>query len=171
MLFILVMDVLCYMVQKAADEDLLQPLARRALQHRISLYANDVVIFLRPAAADMDVTLDILHLFGNASGLVTNIQKSSVLPIQCNVDHKETIQAHLPCQMVEFPTTYLGLPLSLHKLTRAQIQPIIDKIADQLPRWKADLLTKVGRKFLVQFVLTSMLIYLAMAMDLPVGVY
>jgi len=63
MLFILVMDVLCYMVQKAADEDLLQPLARRALQHRISLYADDVVIFLRPAAADMDVTLDILHLF------------------------------------------------------------------------------------------------------------
>ena len=48
--------------------------------------------------------------------------------------NKETIQAHLPCQMVEFPTTYLGLPLSLHKLTRAQIQPIIDKIADQLPR-------------------------------------
>jgi len=81
--------------------------------------------------------------------------------------NKETIQAHLPCQMVEFPTTYLGLPLSLHKLTRAQIQPIIDKIADQLPRWKADLLTKAGRKILVQFVLTSMLIYLAMAMDLP----
>ena len=81
--------------------------------------------------------------------------------------NKETIQAHLPCQMVEFPTTYLGLPLSLHKLTRAQIQPIIDKIADQLPRWKADLLTKAGRKNLVQFVLTSMLIYLAMAMDLP----
>ena len=167
MLFILVMDVLCYMLQKAADEDLLQPLARRALQHRISLYADDVVIFLRPAAADMDVTFYILQLFGNASGLVTNIQKSSVQPIQCNVDHKETIQAHLPCQMVEFPTTYLGLPLSLHKLTRAQIQPIIDKIADQLPRWKADLLTKAGRKFLVQFVLTSMLIYLAMAMDLP----
>ena len=167
MLFIMVMDVLCYMVQKAADEDLLQPLARRAPQHRISLYADDVVIFLRPAAADMDVTLDILHLFGNESGLVTNIQKSSVLPIQCNVDHKETIQTHLPCQMVEFPTTYLGLPLSLHKLTRAQIQPIIDKIADQLPRWKADLLTKAGRKNLVQFVLTSMLIYLAMAMDLP----
>jgi len=80
MLFILVMDVLCYMVQKAADENLLQPLARRALQHRISLYADDVVIFLRPAT-DMDITLDILHLFGNASGLVTNIQKSSVLPI------------------------------------------------------------------------------------------
>lgn len=167
MLFILVMDVLCYMVQKAADEDLLQPLVRRALQHRISLYANDVVIFLRPSAADMDITLDILHLFGNASGLVTNIQKSSVLPIQCNEENREIIQANLPCQMMDFPCTYLGLPLSLHKLTKAQIQPIIDKIADQLPGWKADLLTKEGRRILVQFVLTSMLIYLAMALDIP----
>jgi hypothetical protein len=58
------------------------------------------------------------------------------------------------------------LPLSLHKLTKAQIQPTIDRVADQLPGWKADLLTRAGRKVLVQYVLTSMLIYLAMAMDL-----
>jgi hypothetical protein len=32
---------------------------------------------------------------------------------------------------------------------------------------KADLLTKPGRMILVQFVLTSMLIYLAMVVDLP----
>jgi hypothetical protein len=59
------------------------------------------------------------------------------------------------------------VPLSLQKLTKAQIQPIIDKVADQLPGWKADLLTRAGRKVLVQFLLTSMLIYLVMAMDLP----
>jgi len=69
--------------------------------------------------------------------------------------------------MLDFPCTYLDLPLYLQKLTRAQIQPLIDKIADQLPRWKADLLTKAGRKILVQFVLISKLIYLAMALDLP----
>jgi hypothetical protein len=60
----------------------------------------------------------------------------------------------------------LGLPLSLKNLTRDQLQPIIDKIADQLPGWKADLLAKSGRKILVQYVLTSMLIYLAMAIDI-----
>jgi hypothetical protein len=34
----------------------------------------------------------------------------------------------------------------LKKLTKEQIQPIIDRIADQLPGWKADLMTKVGKK-------------------------
>jgi len=81
--------------------------------------------------------------------------------------NRETIQAHFPCQVLDFPCTYLGLPLTLQKLNKAQIQPIIDKIADQLPGWKADLLTKAGRRILVQFVLTSMLIYLVMALDLP----
>jgi hypothetical protein len=89
-----------------------------------------------------------------------------VLPIQCQED-RQTIETLLPCQLLEFPCRYLGLPLSLHKLTKDQIQPIIDKVADQLPGWKADLLTRAGRKVVVQYVLTSMLIYLAMAMDLP----
>ena len=167
MLFILVMDVLSHLITKASDEQLLQPLARIALQHRISLYADDVVIFLRPSASDIEITLDILQLFGEASGLKTNVQKSSVLPIQCTEEDKLVLQEHLPCQISEFPCKYLGVPLSPLKLTKAQIQPIIEKIGDRLPGWKADLLTKAGRKVLVQSVLTSMLIYLVMALDLP----
>jgi len=73
MLFILVMDVLCHLIRKAVDERMRQPLSRRALQHRISLYADDVVLFLRPSASDIEITLDILQLFGKASGLTTNL--------------------------------------------------------------------------------------------------
>lgn len=48
------------------------------------------------------------------------------------------------------------------------MQPSIDKIANQLQGWKVDLLPKAGRKVHVQAVLTGMVIYLAMAVDLPV---
>jgi hypothetical protein len=64
-----------------------------------------------------------------------------------------------------------GPALSLKRLTKEQLQPIIDKIADHLPSWKADLLTKPGRKILVRFVLTGMLIYLVMALDFPAWAY
>jgi len=79
------------------------------------------------------------------------------------------VQAHLPCQITEFPCKYLGVPLSPHKLTKAQVQPIIEKIADRLPSWKANQLTKAGRSILVQAVLTSMVVYLLLALDLPSG--
>jgi len=70
------MDVLCCLIEKASEEELLQPLARRALQHRISLYADDVVTFLQPSASDIRITLDILQLFGEASGLKTMCKKA-----------------------------------------------------------------------------------------------
>ena len=167
MLFILVMDVLNWMVTRASEAGLLQPLSTRPIQHRISLYADDVALFLRPAAADISLTLQLLNLFGDASGLKTNVQKSNVLPIQCSNDDLATLQNLLPCEVLNFPCKYLGLPLSIKKLTKEQFQPIIDKIADQLPGWKADLMTRAGRVVQVQFVLTAMLVYVAMATDLP----
>ena len=57
MLFILVMDVLNQMFTRAAEVGLLQPLSRRPIQHRISLYADDVAIFLQPNAADINLSL------------------------------------------------------------------------------------------------------------------
>lgn len=48
-----------------------------------------------------------------------------------------------------------------------QVQPIIDRIANQLTGWKVNLITKAGRKIHIQSVLTGMEIYLAMAVDLP----
>jgi hypothetical protein len=168
MLFILAMDVLDFLITKAESEGLLQPLSARTLQHRVSLYANDVVLFPGPTTEDISITMDILQIFGEASELRNNIQKSNVFPIRCNDDERNLVQQILPCQMSEFLYRVLPLlPLSLKKLTRDQLQPIIDRIADQLPGWKADLLTKPGRWILVQFVMTDMLIYLAMAINLP----
>ena len=67
------------------------------------------------------------------------------------------IQNLLPCEILDFPSKYLGLPLSLRKLTREQFQPIIDRIADH----------RAERVVQVQFVLTAMLVYLAMTTNLP----
>ena len=72
MLFILVMDILGIMFNKAEDAGLLQQLSRRKMLHRISMYADDVVLFLHPTTSDISVTLDILQLFGDASGLYNN---------------------------------------------------------------------------------------------------
>lgn len=77
------------------------------------------------------------------------------------------IQSLLPCEITGFPCKYLGLPLSLKKLIKDQLQHLIDKIADQFPGWKADLMIRAGRVVQVQFVLTAMLIYPAMAIDFP----
>jgi hypothetical protein len=65
------------------------------------------------------MTMDILHLFGGASRLKTNLQKSSVLPIRCEDRNLEVIQQQLLCAIADFPCKYLGLPLAFKKLKKS----------------------------------------------------
>uniref|UniRef100_A0A0A9DXC7 Uncharacterized protein n=1 Tax=Arundo donax TaxID=35708 RepID=A0A0A9DXC7_ARUDO len=116
MLFILVMDVLNSVLAKAANDGLLQPLSNRQIGHRVSMYADDVVLFLQPVPGDLELVKHILERFGGISGLHTNIQKCSATPIQCSPVHIDTVRELLPCNIVDFPCTYLGLPLGLETL-------------------------------------------------------
>jgi hypothetical protein len=163
------MDVLCLLFSKVEEAGLLQQLSNRKKLHRVSIYADDVALFLLPTQNDISTTLDILKIFGNASVLRNNVQKSNIYPIRCSEQTILEVQNWLLCGVASFPCKYLGLPLSLHKLTKQQFLPIIEKkkIADLLPSWKAELLNKAGRRILVQHVLTGMTIYTAMAIDFP----
>ena len=70
-------------------------------------------------------------------------------------------------EVSDFPGKYLELPLSLKKMTKAQLQHVIDRVADILPAWKTELMSRAVRAIHFQFVLTARLVYLAMALDLP----
>lgn len=115
MLFILVMDTLNFLISQATVEGLRQPLSSRSIQHWLSLYADDVVLFLRLVASDIDITASILELFGEATGLRTNVQKSNVTPIHCLESDLMVVQERLPCRVDHFPVKYLGLPLTIKK--------------------------------------------------------
>lgn len=165
MLFILVMDVLGLLFSKAEEAGLLQLLSNRKKLHRISIYVDDVALFLHPTQEDISISLEILELFGNASGLRNNAQKSNIFPIRCSQHTILGVQNCLPCEIASFPCKYLGLPLSLRKLNKHQFLPLVDKIANKLPNWKTGLMNRAGRRVLVQHVLTGM--SAAMPIDFP----
>lgn len=167
MLFILVMDVLNSMVRYATEKGLLQPLAVQSVRHRVSFYADDAVIFLRPAMQDLQVIKCILEYFGHASELQTNLAKSSASPIHCPSEALTLTADTLSCEIKEFPCTYLGLPLCVRKQTKDVLLPLIDRVADLLPGWKAPLMNRAGRLILVRVVLTATTIHHLIALDLP----
>jgi len=109
----------------------------------------------------------LLDLFGHASGLRTNLAKSSVSPIHCTDEELARTASILSCSIKAFPCTYLGLPLSSGKPTREVLLPLVDKVADYLPGWKASLMNRAGGLVLVKAVLTAVPIYHLLALDLP----
>lgn len=71
------------------------------------------------------------------------------------------------CAIFSFPCTYLGLPLTIHKPTKAYLLPFVDKVIDHLPGWKAPLMNKASHLIVVKVVLTAIPIYLMIPIDLP----
>lgn len=147
MLFIIVMDVLTALITKAEQQGCLRSLTPRAMGHQLSIYADDVVTFTSPEQSQLNFIPTVLQKFGEASGLKANMAKSTLIPLRCTDQQFVSMRDCLPCELSSFPCRYLGLPLSIHKLTRADLQPIIDKMADRLPGWKAELMDKAGALF------------------------
>ena len=159
MLFILAIDPLQRILDLAARNGILSPIPLTTAKLRTSLYADDAAIFINPSREDLLAVKDILHAFGCASGLVTNLEKSSIHPIRCdNIDLDHVLQ---PFQGTRgtFPCRYLGLQLHNRALQRIHVQPLIEKIRNRLDEWKGSMLNRVGRLTLMTFVLSAMPTY------------
>ena len=94
---------------------------------------------------------------------MTNIEKSVVAPIRCgHLDINATLTS-FPAAISQFPLKYLGLPLSLGRLRRVDLQPYIDKVASRLNPAKVRFLNRAGCDTLVKSVLTALPIFLLTA--------
>ena len=78
MLFIMVMDVLDRLFKLATVMGALQPLELPAIKFQCSLYADDVILFIQPTVAEAQAVQRVLHIFGEAAGLKTNLAICSI---------------------------------------------------------------------------------------------
>jgi hypothetical protein len=118
MLFIFMMDVLNAMFHKGEEWSLLQQLGVRGISHRVSLYTDDVILFLSPSAADMEMVHIIFSIFEGALGLKCNLSKCQIVPIRCEPAHLELATSFFSCTVAEFPVRYIGIPLSVTTLPK-----------------------------------------------------
>jgi hypothetical protein len=91
MLFILAIYSLQRLLQLATHEGLLHPIGVDLVKMCISIYADDAALFIRLVATDMANLQQLLYLFGQATCLCTNIQKSEIVPIRCDAIDIPTI--------------------------------------------------------------------------------
>ena len=159
LLFVIAIDPLHKILDLATRKGLLHKIRGRGPTVRTSLYADDAAVFLAPIKRDVDNLASILRGFGEVTGLCTNFQKSSVVPIRCshlNLGH--TLQS-LPATRATFPVKYLGLPLSVWRLRKVDFQYLEDKAASKLATWDGQNITTIGRTTLVKSVISSQAIY------------
>jgi len=82
MLFVIVMDALNRFIIWLDYRLFLSPVACPLIKYRASLYADDLVLFTNPTPEDLNLIAveEALQIFGNASGLFTNLEKCVATP-------------------------------------------------------------------------------------------
>ena len=62
--FVAVIDVLNAVFRLAEQAGLLEPLNCFGVRHRLSLYADDVVLIIRPSVSEVKAAMELLKVFG-----------------------------------------------------------------------------------------------------------
>ena len=144
MLFVLTMEVLNHFLKWVEQQQLLTPL-HDSVGNRTSLYADDLVMFMVPNVRDLQVIKAVLAIFGLASGLFSNLDKSVASPLHCSENDIARVRDILSCRIEDLPCRYLGAPLSVRRLKTSDEQPLIDKVAARIPKWKGNMLNWLRR--------------------------
>jgi len=166
-MFILALEPLQRILSFVEEHSLITPVASQSAKFRVSLYADDAAIFVNPVRQEVHAIKEILNIFGEVPSLHINLNKLVAYPIRCDNIAVNDIMQDMPCTIKTFPCKYLGLPLSLRKLRRVEVQPLIDRVASKLPAWKEKLMDKAGRLTLVKSVLSAMPVYFLTVFSLP----
>jgi hypothetical protein len=101
----LAIDTLQYVFTWATKAELISPLKGRTARLRLSLYADDVVVFANPIQSDVDMIMSIMYYFGEATGLRVNVRKSSTAAIRCAQIDLDQVLQNFSGQRVTFPIT------------------------------------------------------------------
>jgi hypothetical protein len=167
MLYVIGMEVLTKAITCAVDEGLFQNLSGISPIQRISVYADDVVLFFRLATVELHVVKQILAIFGEASSLHVNYRKTTATLIRGGVQEEQRVIEILGCDIAKFTIKYLGLQLVLRLLTKADWQPMLDRAIHLLPTWQRGMLRKEGRLILIKSVLAARPIHHLLVEEAP----
>ena len=80
---------------------------RNGTEHRVSLYADDLLLYVSSPTVCIDNILDILHTFGSFSDYKFNINKSECFPL--NKAAKQIPAQTLPFRLASSSFQYLGI--------------------------------------------------------------
>lgn len=128
MLFNIAVDVLQQMVlclNSILSRPLTQKLQESIIAHQ---YVDDTVIIARADKTYLISLKVILRLFSSISGLQINYNKSIFIPINVPEIDLDWVRAIIGCKQSDFPTTYLGMPLTIRMPTKELFFPLVERI-------------------------------------------
>ncbi|XDV28526.1 hypothetical protein PO909_031812 [Leuciscus waleckii] len=156
LLFALALEPLAETIQLHTD---VKGITIGSKQHKIALYADDILIFLSSPQRSIYAIMDILNEFSTISGYRINFNKSEAMPL--GALNTADVQESFPFKWSRSGFTYLGIKVSsdLKDLRKFNFAPICTSVKRDLERWQNLPLSLFGRISLIKMNVLPRLLY------------
>ncbi|KAG7576912.1 hypothetical protein ISN45_Aa03g012390 [Arabidopsis thaliana x Arabidopsis arenosa] len=167
-LFVMVMNVLSLMLNKAAEEGSFKyhP-GCEDLKLTHLCFADDLLIFLEGSEESLRGVMLVLAKFEEMSGLGMNIEKTSLFCSGLSEDKLIRLKSVFDLTPTSLPIRYLGLPLCSRKLSVRDCDPLLSQIRKKLSSWTHKFLSLAGRLTLISTVISGIIGFWTSAFFLP----
>ena len=145
LLFILTMEYFSRMMKLAslhADFHLHPSCKKLSLNHLMS--ADDVLLFCKAHPLTVQLIMQVLKDFHSCSGLQANHSKSVVVFGGCSMGLQSQCLNITGFQEWTFPLRYLGIPITVSKLSKVECRVLVDKIMSKVKQWSSRNLSFLG---------------------------
>lgn len=120
-------------------------IVRGSVEHQVSLYADDLLLYVTDPVSCVDNILQMLTIFGLFSGYKLNMSKNECFPV--NKTARQISSKTLPFRLAHNSFYYLGINIShsLPVLFKNNFTKLLTEIKTDLVRWDSLPLSRVGR--------------------------
>ena len=141
-MFDLAIEPLAVALRGDAD---LAGIGRGGQTHKLSLYADDLILYLSDPHVSIPRGLDLISNFGKFSGYKINLSKSLLFPIN-DLARRMSFGVY-PLRVTDDSFTYLGVNVTRKygDLFKQNFKPALDKAKQDLVRWSTLLLSLASR--------------------------
>nr|QCF47464.1 putative RNA-dependent DNA polymerase [Erythrocytic necrosis virus] len=142
------------------SNDAIQGIIRTGLEHKVSLYADDLLLFISNPDTSLPRALSVLKKFGSISGYKLNLGKSEPFPVN---------KAALKCsftssqfRIVRDQFTYLGVKVTrkYSNLFQENVVTLADSLKQSFTFWNSLPLSLIGRINVIKNECVAQIVYI-----------
>lgn len=163
LLFILALDPL---VRHFQERHMFRGLQFRTGPLLMSLYADDIILYVRQPQHNLTPLIEEITRFGIFSGLRINWNKSIIFPLTASTVPWESVW---PLTWCTDSVKYLGIHFHLDtvQIIRLNYGPALDNLDNQITKWTRLPLSMMGRIALIKMIVLPRFLYLFNNIPIP----
>ncbi len=126
------------------EHNFIKPITLGGGVHKISLYADDIALFVSEPEQLIPHLLKFINLFGEVSGYTINWQKSDLIPFTTDLD--PTFLATTNSKTGSDSIKYLGIKISrtLRALFKINFMEKLNRLKGSIERWRMLPISLIG---------------------------